>query len=120
MKNPKPSQLPENTVIDDERYGEYIKRTEGVWEEFESDMLGDKIRISDDGYESYDDRALRLNLTWKHKSDDYFKDYRVIAVPPEFVFVGDAESLHGPYIDALGGFSDGARPHECKGYNCEF
>ena len=123
MKNLKPSQLPENTVIDDERYGEYIKRVDGVWEETSCDYMGDRERVTDVGYnetemtsrEWYD----RYPIHHREKSDDYFKNYEVVAVPPGFVFVGDAESLHGPWFNEIGGYSDGSRPHVCKGYNCD-
>lgn len=117
MKNLKPSELPEGTVIDDEKHGEFIKRSEGVWEEFETDMLGDRDKISDYGYEQYDARARRQHLTWREKSDDYFTNYRIIASDPSFQF--DRANLHGPYDIIREAFMDGTEMHNCKGYNCE-
>lgn len=124
MKNLKPSQLPENTVIDDERYGEYIKRSGGLWEEMDRNNLGDRERVTDTGYDkngslTYAEWLRAYGLPSTEKSDDYFKNYRIVAVPPEFVFVGDAESLHGPWVERLRSYYDGSRSHDCKGYNCE-
>ena len=120
MKNLKPSQLPEGTVIDDEKQGEYIKRADNVWEELDMDYMGDRQRVSDEGYTNYwDAGASTRNLTWRAKSDEYFTEYKIIAVPPGFVFVGDAESIHGKWYQIVGSYEDGSRPHECRGYNCE-
>jgi hypothetical protein len=124
-KNLKPSQLPEGTVIDDPRHGEFIKRADNIWEEMESGFLGDKDRVTDSGYdkngtESYPEFLRRTGLGETKKSDDYFVGCKVVAVPPGFVFVGDAESIHGPWVELLGGYADGSRKHDCKGYNCEF
>lgn len=121
MRNLKPSQLPMNTVIDDERYGEYIKRADGIWEETSCDYMGDRERVTDVGYDKNMDHKewyTRYGLCDRRKSDDYFAEYEVVAVPPGFVFVGDAESIHGPLLDVLGGYADGTRVHDCKGYNC--
>ena len=125
MKNLKPSQLPEGTVIDDQKYGEYIKRADGIWEEMDCGFLGDRERVTDDGFdrnrESYKGFLSRTGLADTDKSDEYFKDYKVIAVPPGFVFVGDAEPIHGPWSVWFGSvYSDGSPIHDCKGYNCEF
>lgn len=122
MKNLKPSQLPDNTVIDDERHGEYIKRADGIWEELDSDYMGDRERVTDVGYDEntdYIDWIRRYPMCDRRKSDDYFTYYKVLAIPPDFVFVGDAESIHGPWVELLGGYSDGSRKHDCKGFNCE-
>jgi hypothetical protein len=123
VRNLKPSQLPAGTVIDDKRYGEYIKRPNGIWEELDCDYMGDRERVTDAGYdhngkESYPEFLRRTERADMKKSDDYFTTYEIIAVPPGFVFVGDAESLHGYWFDVLGGYSDGTRQHDCKGYNC--
>jgi hypothetical protein len=119
LRNLKPSLLPEGTVIDDPRHGEYIKRAEGVWEEVGCDIMGDKYRVSDKGYNDWGD-AEKIKLdgsTIDDKSDDYFKDYRVVAVDPSFCFyIGD---LHGEWDHELQSYPDGAGYHGCKGYNCE-
>jgi hypothetical protein len=125
VKNLKPSKLPEGTVIDDAKWGEHIKRADGIWEELDSDYMGDRYRVTDSGYdkdgdESYVEFLRRTSRADSTKSDDYFTDYKIIAVPPEFVFVGDAESIHGPMSKWFGVYSDGTRKHDCKGYNCEF
>lgn len=119
MKNLKPSKLPEGTVIDDVKQGEYIKRADGIWEELDSDYMGDRERVSDSGYSDYME-ARKFNLTWNTKSDDYFTDFKLIASDPSFDFSGKALEIHGPWLDVIGGYVDGTRPHECKGYNCEF
>jgi hypothetical protein len=123
MKNLKPSQLPENTVIgkDGPNYEElYIKRDNGVWEDLFAGCgcCVDREKISDDGCEKDELYYSQGGMTTTKTSDEYFEDFKVISLPPGFVFVGDAESIHGPLLDVLGGYSDGTRPHECKGYNC--
>lgn len=121
MKNLKPSQLPEGTVIDDETRGEFIKRADGIWEEMDRDYMGDRDRVTDIGYEDsgmdYRDWYTKYPMCDQRKSDDYFTDFEVIATPPDFVFVG--VMLHGPLLDGIGGYADGTRPHACDGYNCE-
>lgn len=123
MKNLKPSQLPEGTVIDDQYYGEYIKRADGIWEELDSNYMGDRERVTDVGYDEntdYLEWTRRYSMCDRRKSDDYFTYFKIVAVPPGFDFSGKALDVHGPWVDAIGGYVDGTRPHECKGYNCEF
>jgi hypothetical protein len=120
MKNLKPSELPEGTVIDDERQGEYIKRAEGVWEEMDRDYMGDRQRVTDAGYSDSEDYGAFLRRTERadmQKSDDYFTDYKVIASDPEFDFGG--VMLHGQWDSESGTHVDGTANHYCKGYNCE-
>lgn len=117
MKNLKPSQLPEGTVIDDAKQGEYIKRVGGIWEELDRDYMGTRERVSDQGYERYSDMPRNLDLTWTDKSDDYFTEYNVIASEPSFRF--SDIGLHGKFVMEAGTFLDGTPMHNCKGYNCE-
>lgn len=126
MKNLKPSVLPEGAVIDDERHGEFIKRSDGVWEELDSNYMGDRERVTDVGYEAFtasgktrDEWYARYDLPHRESADDYFTNYKVIAIPPWFVYVGDAESIHGDWLNSLNSYVDGALQHNCKGYNCE-
>lgn len=115
MKNLKPSQLPVHTAIDDSKYGEYLKVQDGIWEEVYSGCCSWSGRLSDDGRPSpYGDK---YGLSTGAKADDMFTDFKIIAVPPGFVF--HAETLHGPIIDGFGQFADGTVSHECGGYNCE-
>ena len=120
MKNLKPSQLPEGSVIDDERYGEYIKRDDGIWEETSCDYMGDRERVTDIGYADFTPKTewySRYGLCGRKKSDDYFKDYKIIATPPDFYL--NARTLHGDLIGDTGIYLDGTPIHGCKGYNCE-
>lgn len=118
MKNLKPSKLPEGTVIDDERRGEYIKRADGVWEEMDRDYLGDRERVSDVGYDTWlNENMTELGLTNRIKSDDYFTEYKVIASDPSFIF--HMVKLHGPWSVERQLYSDSTPAHHCKGYNCE-
>lgn len=117
VKNLKPSQLPEGSVIDDLKQGEYIKRSGGVWEETSCDYMGDRERVSDRGYERFSDMPYALGLSWCEKSDVYFKSYILIASTPGFTF--DDELLHGVWVDAYGSYIDGTPMHDCEGYNCD-
>jgi hypothetical protein len=88
--NLKLSQLPEGTVIDDERHGEYIKRADGIWEETSMDYMGDRERVTDTGYidggvESYPAFLKRTNLAWREPAETYFKNYKIISLPIETV-----------------------------------
>jgi len=90
VKNLKPSQLSEGTVIDDPRYGEYIKRADGIWEEMDRDQIGDRDRVTDEGYDNAGEETFaqflsRTGLAHSDKSDNYFKDYKVISLPVSVV-----------------------------------
>lgn len=127
MKNLKPSQLPVDTVIAKKAWGKYkglyIKSEGGYWEDLFSGCgcCTDSERISDEGCELDEDDLYdsQYSLTTKKTSDEYFEDYKVISVPPGFVFVGDTESLHGNYSYKTMTYADGTSIHDCPGYNCE-
>lgn len=122
MKNLKPSQLPEDTVIGKKAWGHYdqlyIKKADGIWEDLFSgcgccephEKISDKGCLKDENY------ALDSPTTTM-TSDEYFTDFKIIAVPPGVVF--DVEALHGPFIDVTQTYLDATNPHDCKGYNCE-
>ncbi|QED11725.1 hypothetical protein PP914_gp237 [Arthrobacter phage Qui] len=124
LRNLKPSLLPEGTVIGATapHYEDlYIKGANGIWEDlgggcgccYDSERISDAGCVEDEEYYSIG------GMTTTQTSDEYFKDFKVVAVPPEFVFVGDAEALHGEWESQAGMFEDGAKVHRCKGYNCE-
>jgi hypothetical protein len=126
MKNLKPSQLPVGTVIDDESEGVFIKqpyidglkREVSVWSAVDYDYMGPD-RISDEGCVTTHDKGY-FHLTSSKKSDDYFTDYKIVAVPPGFVFPDGAEGLHGPVVSGGVEYLDGTSIfHACEGYNCE-
>lgn len=120
VKNLKPSQLPELTVIET-HIGEYIKRADGIWEDLFSGCgcCEPHERISDAGCESIWDGVpgLHHRLTTTTKSDDYFPEYKVIATDPEYTF--SDEAIHGKWVMEKQVYSDGMGEHFCKGYNCE-
>jgi hypothetical protein len=122
VKNLKPSQLPERTVIgkDGPHYEElYIKRADGIWEDLFSGCghCEDHERISDAGCIKDEQYYSRGGMTTTKTSDEYFVDYKVIAVDPSFCFyIGD---LHGEWDHEKQAYPDGAGYHGCKGYNCE-
>ena len=90
MKHLKPSQLPKNTVIGTGPHYEslYIKLADGIWEDLFSGCgcCVDREKISDAGCEKDVDFYGLGSMTTTETSDDYFKDYKVVAVPPGFVF----------------------------------
>jgi hypothetical protein len=127
MKNLKPSQLPEGTVIATPYFKDvslYIKKADGIWEDLFSGCgcCRESERISDVGCEE-DEDDLNLNclphyLTTSKTSDDYFDHgYKLISSHPDFDF--NSVMLHGPWVDEYGTFLDGTKMHDCKGYNCE-
>lgn len=93
VKNLKPSQLPEDTVIGTRapHYEDlYIKRADGIWEDLFSGCgcCEESVRVSDAGCVKDEQYYSRGGMTTTKTSDEYFTDYKVIAVPPDFVFVG--------------------------------
>jgi hypothetical protein len=124
MKNLKPSQLPENTVIgkDGPHYeGLYIKRAGGVWEDLFSGCgcCTDSEKISDAGCVKDETYYGRGGMTTTKTSDEYFEDYKVIAVPPGFSF-GDLElDIHGDFSYRTMTYADGTAAHNCERVNCE-
>lgn len=121
MKNPKPSLLPERTVIGTgaPHYEDlYIKGADGVWEDLFSGCgcCVDHERIGDAGCETIF-KCGGLRLTTEQKSDEYFTDFKIIASDPSVYF--DIEALHGPWVDVYGMYFDRTLDHDCKGYNCD-
>lgn len=123
MKNLKPSQLPVKTVIGNEapHYEDlYIKDSDGLWIDLFSGCgcCIDGERISDAGCTKDEKYYSRGGMTTTMSSDEYFTDFKVVAVPPDYVF--DAVELHGPWRRESGTYSDGSASHSCKGYTCEY
>ena len=120
FKNLKPSQLPEGTVIGKDGphyYDMYIKNEEGVWDDMFSGCgcCTASEHISDKGCTA--EEYWKLNLTTTKTSDEFFDDYKVIAVPPGFL--GDDIMLHGEWDKEFERFADGVGAHVCNGFNCE-
>jgi hypothetical protein len=122
MKNLKPSQLPEGTVIDDDRHGEYIKRADGLWEETSCDYMGDRERVVDISFKdsgmTHKEWYTRYPTSGRSPSDEHFKSFKIIAVPPGFVL--SDEMLHGPWDVDQQIYADNHVAHYCKGYNCDY
>jgi hypothetical protein len=79
MKNLKPSQLPEGTVIEVPKYGTYLKVSDGVWEEVYSGCCSSTGRISDDGRHSeYGDK---YGWSTDENADDIFQDFKIVSLP---------------------------------------
>jgi hypothetical protein len=130
MKNLKPSELPVDTVIAEKSWGKYddlyIKR-EGVegasdyWEDLFSGCgcCTDHERISDSGSEEDEDDLWMdpRKLTTTKTSNDYFEDFKVIALPPGYLI--DETQLHGEWSRDKWTYSDGTGQHICPGVNCE-
>lgn len=121
MKNLKPSQLPVSTVIGTRapHYDVlYIKRADGIWEDFDCDYCDGSERISDTGCSSEDRWKSDPWVSTDKTSDEYFKNFTIIAAPPGYVF--DKELLHGVWIYELAAYADGTLMHDCKGFNCDY
>jgi hypothetical protein len=126
LKNIKPSLLPIDTVIGapkyDLNYEElYIHREyDGVtyWEDLFSGCghCEDHEVIADLGRQNLEEHR-RGNITTDKTSDEYFPDFKVIAVPYGFTVV--EEDLHGEFWPKSMTFDDGSPHHRCGGINCE-
>jgi len=123
MKNLKPSQLPEKTVIGNTgpHYEElYIKKTDGIWEDLFSGCghCEDAVRVSDEGcdhnviHSSYGCRN-----TVSYTSDIYFTDYKIIAVP--YGYSLEEADIHGDFSARSMTYADGTKLHNCERINCE-
>lgn len=80
MTDLKPSELPKKSVIE-MNHELYIKGDDGVWEIIDvgCGCCNGLERIADDGCDdTWDDSR---DLTETKKSDDYFKDFELIAMP---------------------------------------
>jgi hypothetical protein len=78
MKNFKPSELPADTVIKDEAQGVWMKEEDGVWGEMTAHCSDCADTVRDDG-------MANIWLIGNIKSDDYFKDFKVISFPTSVV-----------------------------------
>lgn len=82
MKKIKPSELPVNTVIDDQDHGTWIKDSPHEWLEISSLVNNKYQRLAFDGGPTDQEKSI-----WAHRniitepSDDYFKDFRILSVP---------------------------------------
>lgn len=77
MKNLKPSQLPEDTVIVDEVQGVWMKEESGVWGQTVPHCVDCAQAVRDDGtLEVWIDNEEILI-----KSDDFFQDFKIVSLP---------------------------------------
>jgi hypothetical protein len=90
MENPKPSELPVNTVIGTigPHYQElFIKRADGIWEDLFSGCgcCEPHVRVSDEGWPEEKEPStysLSCPVTRNETSDEYFgTDFKLIALP---------------------------------------
>jgi hypothetical protein len=71
----KPSELPENTVIEDYEYGKFVKETDHLWLQLHAEKPD---VVSDLGYSNSKKPAPNFV---SEKSDEYFKDFDIVSVP---------------------------------------
>jgi hypothetical protein len=77
MKNLKPSQLPEDTVINDKAHGVWMKEESGVWGEMTPHCSDCAQAVRDDG-------TLKVWIDNKEvliASDEFFTEFKVVSLP---------------------------------------
>jgi hypothetical protein len=85
----KPSELPENTVIDESEHGKFIKETKDLWIQVHPQNGEHPDFLTDHGFENKDYGPSNLIVD---KSDDYFKDFEIVSVP---------QGWYPPYVDKV-------------------
>lgn len=116
MKNLKPSQLPEGTVIDDLNVSMFVKLANGIWDDrFGTCGCCCSGLVFDAGIDKkyHDMNKVATSKT----SDEYFTDYTIMSVPPGFLV--DDIVLHGEWDKDSSTFADGTGAHVCTGFNCK-
>jgi hypothetical protein len=73
-----PSVLPENTVIEDDYYGKYIKEADGVWVEVHAALGENPVEVHDLG-----DQNTKSKPTYMvdEPADTYFSEFDIVSVP---------------------------------------
>ena len=80
MKNFKPSELPEDTVIKDKDEGVWMKEESGVWGEMTAHCSDCARTVTDTGRDLNEVGTNYIdNLSIK--ADDFFQDFKIIALP---------------------------------------
>lgn len=116
MKNLKPSQLPEGTVIDDLNKGLFGKLAGGMWSDrFETCGCCCSGLVFDAGTDKK--RHDMNDVATPLPSDEYFTDYTVMSVPPGFSFADF--DIHGDFSSKTMTYADGTKLHNCQRFNCD-
>lgn len=79
MKNFKPSELPIDTVIDDQEWGTFRKDAPGLWAELQQHCVDCQDFVYDKGPTAADEYLNGNHV--ETPSDEYFKDFKVLAFP---------------------------------------
>lgn len=117
LKNLKPSQFPEHTLIDVVDLGIFLKSSHGIWNEVYFGSPESTGRVSDAGCENLYIQNI-LGLTTSKKADDLFTNFKILALEPSFTI--SFKDLHGVWNWETGRYTDGSDIHNCKRYNCEY
>jgi hypothetical protein len=76
----KPSELPIDTVIDDQERGTFRKDAPGLWAELQYREMGQQELVWDEGGQTAD-RKTYGSKSIEMPSDEYFKDFKVLSLP---------------------------------------
>lgn len=88
IKQLKPSELPIDTVIDDQERGTFRKDAPGLWVELQYDDAADQILVYDEGPTASDlaqTNGCNHGYSVAETSDEYFDDFKVLAWPAAIV-----------------------------------
>ncbi|UVK62902.1 hypothetical protein SEA_UZUMAKI_80 [Arthrobacter phage Uzumaki] len=80
----KPSELPIDTVIDDQERGTFRKDAPGLWAELQYTDVNQQELVWDEGGELAN-RKIYGSKSIDTPSDEYFKDFKVLAWPAAIV-----------------------------------